>query len=52
MYNGSSLLANCFCGHCVIFPYSRIPEPDVKYYKPTENGSEASFKKYLEGLEK
>ena len=24
----------------------------VKYYKPTENGSEASFKKYLEGLEK
>lgn len=24
----------------------------VKYYKPTENGSEGSFKKYLEGLEK
>lgn len=24
----------------------------VRYYKPTENGSEASFKKYLEGLEK
>jgi putative ATPase len=24
----------------------------VKYYKPTENGSEASFKKYLESLEK
>ena len=24
----------------------------VKYYKPTSNGSEASFKKYLEGLEK
>ena len=24
----------------------------VKYYKPTENGSEASFKNYLEGLEK
>ena len=24
----------------------------MKYYKPTENGSEASFKKYLEGLEK
>lgn len=24
----------------------------VKYYKPTENGSEAPFKKYLEGLEK
>lgn len=23
----------------------------VKYYKPTENGSEGSFKKYLEGLE-
>lgn len=27
MYNGSALLANCFCGHCVIFPYPRIPEP-------------------------
>ena len=25
---------------------------NVKYYKPTENGSEASFKKYLESLEK
>lgn len=24
----------------------------VKYYKPTENGSEASFKRYLESLEK
>lgn len=24
----------------------------VKYYEPTENGSEASFKKYLESLEK
>ena len=24
----------------------------VKYYKPTENGSEGSFKKYLEGLDK
>ena len=24
----------------------------VKYYKPTENGSEGFFKKYLEGLEK
>ncbi len=24
----------------------------VKYYKPTENGSEAAFKKYLESLEK
>jgi len=24
----------------------------VKYYKPTENGSEVSFKKYLESLEK
>ena len=24
----------------------------VKYYKPTENGSEASFKKYLESLQK
>jgi putative ATPase len=24
----------------------------VKYYKPTDNGSEASFKKYLESLEK
>ena len=24
----------------------------VKYYKPTENGSESSFKKYLESLEK
>lgn len=24
----------------------------VKYYNPTNNGSEASFKKYLEGLEK
>lgn len=28
MYNGSALLANRFCGHCVIFPYPRIPEPD------------------------
>ena len=28
MYNGSALLANCFCGHCVTFPYPRIPEPD------------------------
>ena len=27
MYNGSALLVNCFCGHCVIFPYPRIPEP-------------------------
>ena len=27
MYNGSDLLVNCFCGHCVIFPYPRIPEP-------------------------
>ena len=27
MYNGSVLLVNCFCGHCVIFPYPRIPEP-------------------------
>jgi len=25
---------------------------NVKYYKPTENGSESSFKKYLESLEK
>ena len=25
---------------------------NVKYYRPTENGSEASFKKYLESLEK
>ena len=24
----------------------------VKYYKPTENGSESSFKKYLESLDK
>jgi putative ATPase len=24
----------------------------VKYYKPTDNGSESSFKKYLESLEK
>ena len=23
----------------------------VKYYRPTENGSEASFKKFLESLE-
>ena len=26
-------------------------EEGVKYYRPTANGSEASFKKYLEGLE-
>jgi len=25
-------------------------QENVTYYKPTENGSEASFKKYLEGL--
>ena len=24
----------------------------VKYYKPTENGSEAAFKKYLESLQR
>ena len=24
----------------------------VKYYEPTENGSESSFKKYLESLNK
>ena len=24
----------------------------VKYYEPTDNGSESSFKKYLESLEK
>ena len=24
----------------------------VKYYTPTDNGSESSFKKYLESLEK
>ena len=29
-----------------------LREEGVKYYKPTENGSEASFKKFLEGLEK
>ena len=26
-------------------------EEGVKYYRPTANGSEASFKKFLEGLE-
>ena len=24
----------------------------VRYYEPTENGSEAAFKKFLEGLKK
>ena len=27
-------------------------EEGKKYYRPTSNGSEASFKKFLEGLEK
>ena len=31
---------------------NNLHEQNVKYYNPTENGSESSFKKYLESLEK
>ena len=31
---------------------NNLYKENVKYYNPTENGSESSFKKYLESLEK
>ena len=34
------------------YPPDNLYREGVKYYKPTENGSEAAFKKYLESLQK